>query len=246
MPEQEPLLNDLQARKRDIRILQQTIETITSALDLDEILQRIIGVVAKVTGADACLLYLYEERTQAMVLKASQPDHSELYGAIQLRLGEGLTGWVAEHRQPVVIPQGASQDARFKAFAQLPEDQFQAFLSVPLLAADKLIGTINAQHRLEHTYDQDTVGLIEAIGRLAGGAVDRAHWRNQSQRLQQTLEDRKVIDQAKGLLMQELRMSEAHAFALIQKQSMDRRMSMRQIAEAILVANAVKHARQTL
>ena len=161
-------------RTQEFQVLRQIIETVNSTLDLQAVLQKIVQLVSEVTAADACLLYLLEESAQTLVLQASKPPHPESVGRVALHMGEGLTGWVAQHRTSMVIGRRACEDPRFKTFRQLPEDRFEAFLSVPITIRDRLVGVINVQHREPHRYSQETVALAETIGRLVGGAIANA------------------------------------------------------------------------
>jgi len=161
-------------RTEEFRVLRQIIEAVDGTLDLQAVLQRILELVSQVTSADAALLYLLDEPDQRLELRASKPAHPESIGRIALHVGEGLTGWVAKERRPIVIGRQAFADPRFKAFQQLPEDRYEAFLSVPIIARDRLIGVINVQHREPHRYSPDTIALVETIGRLVGGAIANA------------------------------------------------------------------------
>lgn len=183
-------------RTKDFQVLRQIIETVNSTLDLQTVLQRIMEVVSEVTQADACLLYLLDEPTQSMVLQASKPPHPESVGRITLHIGEGLTGWVAEQRRPIVIDKQAFEDPRFKAFQQLPEDRYEAFLSVPILTRDRLVGAINVQHRRARRHPAETVTLAEAIGRLVGGAITNARLYQATVQRQRELETLAQVSEA--------------------------------------------------
>lgn len=167
----EALQQALSERTRDVRVLHRIIETVSSSLELSVVLEQILNLIVQVTEADACLIYLYDEDAQALTLAASNPSHEEEFGNLRLAVGEGLTGWVAKERQPLVLSEQAYNDKRFRAFTQLPEDQFEAFLSVPVWSGDTFVGIINVQHRSPVVYSQKTVGLVEAIGRMVGGAI---------------------------------------------------------------------------
>src|SRR5580700_6100189 len=118
-----------------------------SGLSLDEILGQIVGLAAEIFRCDACLIYLHETATGDFVLRASQLPRA--YGAATLRLkvGEGVAGWVAEHQARVALSADASRDSRFKSFAVLVEDTYEALLSVPLINRGQTIGVINIHHR---------------------------------------------------------------------------------------------------
>ena len=86
----------------------------------------------------------------------------------RLKVGvrQGTSGWVAEHHEPVAISQNASQDVRFKSFNELPEDSYEAFLSVPILSRGRRVGVINLQHGEPHTYSRRQIRLVSMIGFL--------------------------------------------------------------------------------
>ena len=82
-------------------------------------------------ACDSCLLYLLQDRE--LVLCASNNPQPETLGQVRLKLGEGLTGWVARERRLLSISREAYLDPRFKLFTDLPEDTYEAFLSAPLI-----------------------------------------------------------------------------------------------------------------
>ena len=161
-------------RTQEFQVLRQIIEAVNSTLELPGVFDEILRLVSQVTAADACLLYLLDETTKTLVLEASKPAHPDSIGRIALQVGEGLTGWVAQERRPMAIARRAFDDPRFKAFQQLPEDRYEAFLSVPITARDRLVGVINVQHRKPHRYGAELVAVAELIGRLDGGAIANA------------------------------------------------------------------------
>jgi GAF domain-containing protein len=90
-----------------------------------------------------------------------------------MKMGEGITGWVAQHRSVVALTTNAAADSRFKAFQALPEDTFDAFLSVPLVSAGELIGVINIHHKARHAHTADEIALVSFIGEQMGGAITK-------------------------------------------------------------------------
>ncbi|PIQ83594.1 MAG: GAF sensor protein [Candidatus Omnitrophica bacterium CG11_big_fil_rev_8_21_14_0_20_63_9] len=157
-----------------LQVLRQIIETVNSTLELSTVFEEILKLVSQVTEADACLLYLLDDAAQTLTLHACRPSHPENVGRITLQVGEGLTGFVAKERRPMAIDRRAFDDPRFKMFQQLPEDRYEAFLSVPVSTRGRLIGVINVQHRRVHHYDTEVVALAETIGQLVGGAIANA------------------------------------------------------------------------
>jgi signal transduction protein with GAF and PtsI domain len=109
------------APERHLRLLTETIEAVNSTLHLQEVLELIARKVADALGTDACFVYLYDGRSDELVLRATHGTRvEEMTRRPRMRPGEGITGTAAAERQPVMLPAQAHLDARFKAFPNLP------------------------------------------------------------------------------------------------------------------------------
>ena len=148
------------------------IGTGMAAAPLSKVLDRIVRFVVAVMKCDSCFVYILNDRD--LVLRASKNLHAGLVDRLTIRFGQGITGWVAEHKKPVAITRKAYQDPRFQSFNELPEDQFEAFLSVPVMCRSKLVGVINVQHRQPHAHSKRDVQLISTIGFLVGAEIELA------------------------------------------------------------------------
>ncbi|HVV43879.1 MAG TPA: GAF domain-containing protein, partial [Bryobacteraceae bacterium] len=156
-----------------VTLLHRISSIVSSAQDLEAILNELVSLAMNVTNSDACLVYLIDTATKEVVLRASQLPHDAEIGNVRLKMGEGITGWVAAHNSVVALGRNASADARFKSFSSLPEDTYEAFLSVPLVNGGELIGVINVQHLEEHPHSSDEVALLTFIGEQMGGLIGR-------------------------------------------------------------------------
>lgn len=164
----------LRQKTREVEVLHRISESISNTLDLEAVLRHIVDVVVEVTSGDACLLYLLSDDKSELVLRASKNPHPKLIGRVTIGLGEGITGWVAQERTSVVIPNNASDDPRFKFFHRLPEDRYQAFVSVPIMMKQEVVGVINVQHKRSRRYDAADVALLTTIANQVGGAIENA------------------------------------------------------------------------
>lgn len=117
-----------------LEFLHELGSRIAAADPLHDVLNRVVEFATSIVRCDACLIYVHQG--EKLVLRASKIPHAELVDNLDLQLGQGITGWVAENREPVAIAKNAAADTRFKAFKDLPEDRFEAFLSVPLLSRE--------------------------------------------------------------------------------------------------------------
>jgi uroporphyrinogen-III synthase len=207
---------------------------------LHAVLNQIVSFIETLLRCDSCFIYVLEENQ--LVLRASKNPHPDVIDHLGLKLGQGITGWVAEHREPVVIDSGALRDPRFESFKDLPEDSFEAFLSVPLLARGGLVGVINVQHRQRHQYTPWEVQTVSTLGFLVGAEIEMARLDSEKNALSDQLESRKLIERAKGLLQRDHNIEEEEAYRMMQKESRQRRKSMREIAEAVILSDELRRA----
>jgi len=223
----------------DIDFLHDISSRMAAADPLHQDLEQIIEFVSAVVKCDSCFVYLREE--DELVLRASKnPHQDEVIDRLKLRVGQGITGWVAEHREPVAISQGASQDLRFKSFHELPEDSYEAFLSVPILSRGRVVGVINVQHKQAHSYTPRQIRLISTIGFLVGAEIEMARLECANSQLLQQLETRKLVERAKGILQRDLGLDEEQAYLTLQRQSRQKRRSLKEIAEAVVLGEEIR------
>jgi signal transduction protein with GAF and PtsI domain len=159
---------------QEIEILRRIVEITNSELDLEWVLGEIVNVVNDMTKADSIFIYLFDEKKRHLVLIASKTSHKKELGKVNLKIGEGITGWVAKENRPVAIYKNAYQDSRFKNFDVLPEDKYEAFLSVPIIYKGNPTGVINVQHKKPHEYAVNIVNLISIIAKQIGGVIENA------------------------------------------------------------------------
>src|SRR5262245_52176233 len=214
---------------------------IAAADSLYAVLSRVVHFVSSVVRCDSCFVYVREQ--DDLVLRASKTPHPDVVDRLKLRMGQGITGWVAEHRKPVAVACGASQDERFQSFNELPEDRYEAFLSVPVLSRGKLVGVINLQHREPHQHSRREMQLVSTIGFLVGAEIEMARLEAENTQLSERLETRKILDRAKGILQRDLGLTEEDAYLTIQRQSRQRRKSKKEIAEAIILADELRRGK---
>ena len=225
----------------DIDVLHEIGSLIAAADPLHTVLARVVTFVTAAVRCDSCFVYVLDGDT--LVLGASKNPHPEAVDRLKLRVGEGITGWVAEHQEPVVVSHDASKDPRFQMFQDLPEDSFEAFLSVPVISRGKLVGVINVQHRQPHTHSKREIQLISMIGFLVGAEIEMARLEEENSELSEQLETRKLLDRAKAILQRDAGMTEEEAHLAIQRQSRQRRKTKKEIAEAIILADDLRRGK---
>lgn len=226
--------------RKELSFLYDVAKSVHS-LEINELLDEIVKIASKITKADSCLIYTINRKKNELELRASKNPHpANLIKKVTMKLGEGITGWVAKENKPVVITKGASYDPRFKSFKNLPEDRYEAFISVPIVNKRGVVGVINVQHKKVHEYSEMEINLLTAIGKLVGGAVENALLIEETLELKEALEIRKIIEKAKGILMKRKGYNEDEAYRRIRQESMDSRKTLKEVAEAIILADRLK------
>ena len=223
-----------------VDILHEIGSRMAAADSFQAVLARVVDFAIALVKCDSCFIYVLEGNE--LILRASKNPHEEIVGRLKLQLGQGITGWVAEHREPVAVHQNASQDSRFQFFNELPEDRYEAFLSVPIMSRGGLVGVINLQHRQPHVYNKRQIRLISTIGFLVGAEIEMARLESENTSLARQLEARKLVERAKGILQRDLGLTEEQAYLTLQRQSRQKRRSMKEVAEAIVLSEEVKNS----
>lgn len=234
-----------------VTLLHRISSIVSSELSLDEMLGEIVGLTVQVTECDACLVYLLDRDTDEIVLRASQVPHASALGTLRMQMGEGVTGWVAEHKSVVALAANAAADTRFKRFNALVEDTYEAFLSVPLVSGGDVIGVINVHHRDAHPHSADEIGLLTFIGEQMGNAISKsslldanAKLLEETAEMKRQLETRKLVERAKGILQQRHGLTEEDAYLRLRNESRRLRRPMKELAEAIILTEELSRKNQ--
>src|SRR6266567_5731555 len=221
-----------------VDLLHELGSCMASADALHDVLARVVDFATALMKCDSCLFYLLQN--VQLILRASKDPHPDIVDRLNLQVGEGITGWVAEHREPVAVSKNASTDPRFQFFHELPEDTYEAFLSVPLMSRGRVVGVINLQHRQHHVYRRREIRMISTVGFLVGAELELARLEEANSTLAEQLQTRKVVERAKGILQRDLGLNEEQAYLALQRQSRQKRKPMKEIAEAIVLSDDVR------
>jgi two-component system, sensor histidine kinase PdtaS len=188
----------METRDRHLKLLTETIEAVNSTLDLQEVLSQVATNVASALEADACFVYLYDERADELVLRATHGSRiDELTRRPRMRPGEGITGSAAASRAPVMLESQAHLDPRFKHFPNLPEDEYESILAVPILTRDgTLEGALNVRTRVPRAFVEDEVDLLLAIAAQVAQSIEHAKLYADAQRRVHELEALARISEA--------------------------------------------------
>lgn len=225
--------------ERQIEALSQISQTITSNLYLEDILRLIVMVTAEVMNSKICSLMLIDEKSKELVIRATQSISEAYNKKPNIKIGEGIAGIVAKENSPIAVfdvrkdPQYINRDIAKK-------ENLCSLLSVPMSVKGRVIGVLNSYTSAPHKFTKNEINILTTVANQAAVAIENAQLMVKSKIIQEELETRKLVDRAKGILMRK-GLTEEDAFRRIQKQAMDLRRSMRQIAEAIILSDDLKY-----
>jgi two-component sensor histidine kinase/putative methionine-R-sulfoxide reductase with GAF domain len=187
----------MDASARHLQLLTETIAAVNSTLDLEEVLELVARKVSDALAADACFVYLYDERSDELVLRATHGTRvEEMTRRPRMRPGEGITGAAAAQRAPIALSAGANLDPRFKAFPNLPEDEYESILAVPILARERLAGALNIRTREPRDFSRAEIDLLLAIAAQVAQTIEHAQLYDRAQRRVAELEALARISEA--------------------------------------------------
>lgn len=224
---------------KQIAALSEISKAITSDLYLEDILKLIVSVTAQSMGSKVCSLMLLDEKSQGLVIRATQSISEAYNKKPPLKVGEGIAGKVMLTKKPITI-YDVKEEKEYKYKDIAKKEGLVSLLCVPLIVKNKTIGVINLYTHQPHKFTNSEISILLAIANQAAMVIENTELMVKTKIIQEELEARKLLERAKGILMKEQNLSEDEAYRLMQKHSMDSRKSMRQIAEAIILASEMK------
>jgi GAF domain-containing protein len=210
--EQLSLLNNqlraaLEAHTQENMLLNEVISTVGSTLKLDEVLGHLVDIVVRAIPCHAAFFYLYDKDKERLTLASTNYQYKKLVGKIEMALGEGITGWVGMHLQPVILKEGALNDPRFRYFPELEEEKFQSTMTVPILAKDRhLIGVITLHTVAPYEFLEQQQTFLINTAALVAGAIENAQLYENTQHKLNILTTLSVMSQtiSSGLYLDEM------------------------------------------
>ncbi|MCF7893614.1 MAG: GAF domain-containing protein [Candidatus Omnitrophica bacterium] len=224
--------------KQYINTLSKISKAITSDLYLEDVLKLIVTLTANMMKAKICALWLLDEKKKELRIRATQAMSDAYLKARSIKYGEGIVGLVAKERKPLVIL-NVLEDARYKEKELAKKEKLVSMISVPMMVKKKLIGVINCYTTSEYKFMKSDIELMSTVANQAAVAIENTELMVKTKIVQEELETRKKVEKAKGILMRNQNLDENQAYKIIRSSSMDKRVPMKDIAEAIILANEI-------
>ncbi len=222
-----------------LKTLNKISRAIVSDLYLEDILKLIVTLTANVMKAKVCNVWLIDEKKQEFNIKATQSMHQEYLNKRTIKLNEGIVGLVAKEKKPKIIFDVLKEE-QYKEKKLARKEGLVSMASIPMMVKDKVIGVLNVYTNKPYEFTKAEITLLSTIANQAAVAIEKTELIVRTKIIQEELDTRKKTERAKGILMEERNINESEAFSLIRKSSMDKRISMKEIAEAIILSYEIR------
>jgi signal transduction protein with GAF and PtsI domain len=227
------------SEKDYLAALTKISKAITSDLYLEDILKLIVNLTASVMGAKICALWLLDEEKQELQIRTTQALSQEYLKERSIKVGEGIVGLVAKDKKPVVIS-NVLEDERYKEKELAEKEGLVSMLSVPMIEKGKVTGVINVYTVEPYDFSKSDIDLLSTVANQSAVAIHNTELMVQTKVIQEELETRKKVEKAKGILMKGQGLTEEEAYKLMRKSSMNKRVSMKEISEAIILSEEIR------
>ncbi|MFV8305955.1 GAF domain-containing protein [Mycolicibacterium peregrinum] len=166
--------------ERELALLRELIRAASSGPGVEPLAAAAARMITASTATDVCFVHVLDDSDRALTLAGATPPFDAEIGKIRLPLGQGISGWVASHRQPVVISHDKESDPRYKPFESLRGRDFTSMVSVPMeTGPGGLVGVLNVHTVDRREFTPRDVELLLVIGRLIAGALHQARLHRQ-------------------------------------------------------------------
>jgi len=225
--------------KAYIDTLTKISKAITSDLYLEDVLRLVVSLTASVMKAKICSLWLLDKEAGTLKIRATQAMDKEYLKERILKVGEGVVGKVAKKKKILAI-YNVLEDKDYKEKELAKKLGLISMLSVPMMLKSKVVGVINCYTVEPYKFTKNDKDMVSTVANQAAVAIENTELMVQSQIVKEELASRKKIERAKGILMKQRKLSEDEAYALIRKTSMNKRLPMKDVSEAIILSYEVK------
>jgi GAF domain-containing protein len=224
---------------RQIEALAKVASLINSGMYLEELLRLIVQVTAEIMNSKISSLMLLDPDKKELVVRATQSISEAYNKKPNIRLGEGIAGIVAKENKPLCVLD-VKEDKRYLNSDIAKKEKLCSLACVPLAVKGRVIGVLNCYTSKKHVFSKHELGLLAALANQAAIAIENAELDLRAHSAEEALTTRKLVERAKDILSQEANILPSEAYRLIQKQSMDSRKSMREVAEAVIMARDIR------
>jgi signal transduction protein with GAF and PtsI domain len=229
------LRQEIKEKDKEIETLTEISKSIVSGRYLQDVLNIVVSLTAEMMGSKICSIMVLEKNQQELKIIATQSLSHDYVKKGNLKVGQSISGKVVLEKKPIMVADVTMEnDYAFKEVAK--KEGLVSMLAVPMMLKGRVMGVINIYTAEKHLFSAAEIKILQTVANQAAIGIENEKLTEETMIAKDALETRKLIDRAKGILMQKLKMSEDAAYKTIHKKSMDSRKSMKEVAEAVILA----------
>lgn len=233
------LYEEMRRKAMQIETLLAVSRTISSNRYIEEILHLLVTMTAQMMNSKICSLMLLDGKKGELEIVATQSLSEEYRNKPNLKIGQSISGRAVSEKKPIALLD-VTKEKGYMYPGLAKKEGLCSLLSVPMMIKERAIGVINSYTSDRHIFTEDEIKILQAVANQAAVTIENTRLLERSLEMEEALATRKSVERAKGILMRERGINEDEAFKMIQKQSMDIRRSMREIAEAIILGSEIR------
>jgi diguanylate cyclase (GGDEF)-like protein/putative nucleotidyltransferase with HDIG domain len=165
------VFEDIAVAHREIYALYELAQSMGTTLGVTETMDHIASKLSRVVPFSTCALFLHSEEDDALQCRFASGIDAELIQQLRLKSGEGLTGWVARNRRPLV---NGRPGADLNAAGLLRNTSLESALVCPLVSGNSIIGALAVYHTEENFYCDDHRRLLDRVCEQAAAVIRNA------------------------------------------------------------------------
>lgn len=229
----------METKERGFNLLYEVSRVIASNRYLEEILLLVVGMTAELMGSKICSLMLLDEEKQELVIKATQSLSERYRSKPPIKVGESVSGRAVKAKQPICVSD-VTREAGYTYPDVAEAEGLKSLSSVPMMVKNRVIGVLNCYTAAEHRFTQEEIQTLVAVANQAAVAIENTNLLADKISAVEALETRKRVERAKAILIRRHKVGEPEAYRMLQKQSMDKRHSLKEIADAIILSEEIE------
>ncbi len=165
------LFDERNQRVRELVALSQLATTLGADIGLQAVIETALAEAANVTGADSGSIMLLDKETHTLSIAASLGLSDEVVDAAKVRVGEGISGWVAASRKALVVVD--KNDPRLAKTAA--RDEIASAITAPVIYKDEVIGVINLNRRgTGEPFSTENLNVVTSFAGQLAVAIENA------------------------------------------------------------------------
>jgi signal transduction histidine kinase len=215
-------------RMREATALYKVSNQLMRTLNLDQILEKVLGILQRFFGYLDCAILLVDEEAGELEVKAARGHLQEAVGKVRLKIGqEGIVGWVAVHKTLLNVPD-VSQDSRY--IEEVPGTKSE--IAVPMIAGDRVIGVLDVQSSEVNAFNDDDLRVLSSVAAQAAIAIERARLYSAERHLHTTIaEERAKLEAIIGGTNDAVIVTDAQSRVLLMNQAARRAFEVETVPE---------------